>query len=160
VVSYFYGNPEKKKDEAAAQDAGLQPRNAGAAATTRDANGFPGRAEASLPAPSNREVTPIGKTAAGKSLSKITETGICSWISDGDMNQSRFYALHRSAPAGTIVKVTNKMNDQHVFVKVVGLLPDTGDNDNTIIKISETAVRKLGALDAQFLVELNYGLVN
>ncbi len=107
-----------------------------------------------------REVTPMGKDRGGKKLSKVSETGICSWISDGSVNQSKFYALHRTAPSGTIIKVTNKMNEQHVFVKVVGVLPDTGDNGNSIIKISETAVRKLGALDKQFQVELTYGITN
>jgi rare lipoprotein A (peptidoglycan hydrolase) len=107
-----------------------------------------------------RVVEPLGKNNTGKSLSKITETGVCSWISGGSMNQSKFYALHRTAPPGTIIRVTNKMNGRHVFVKVVGVLPDTGDNQHAILKISESAVDKLGVLDAQFLVELNYGLVN
>jgi len=115
--------------------------------------------EASIPSPYERVVMPMGKITGGKKLSKVTETGICSWIKGGSLNQSKFYALHRTAPAGTIIKVTNKMNDQNVFVKVVGVLPDTGDNQHAIIKISESAVKKLGALDAQFLVELNYGIV-
>ncbi len=115
--------------------------------------------EASIPSAYERVVMPMGKTTGGKKLSKVTETGICSWIKGGSLNQSKFYALHRTAPAGTIIKVTNKMNDQNVFVKVVGVLPDTGDNQHAIIKISESAVKKLGALDAQFLVELNYGIV-
>jgi LysM repeat protein len=117
-------------------------------------------AAAAEPVEYTREVTPLGKARGGKKLSKVSETGICSWISDGSVNQSKFYALHRTAPAGTIIKVTNKMNDQHVFVKVVGVLPDTGDNRNSIIKISEAAVKKLGALDKQFLVELTYGITN
>lgn len=111
-----------------------------------------------IPETPTQVVVPAGKTSTGKKLSQVAETGICSWISDNDVNQSKFYALHRSAPVGTIIKVTNKMNAKHVFVKVVGLLPNTGNNENSIIKISEAAVKKLGALDAHFLVELTYGI--
>ena len=50
---------------------------------------------------------------------------MASWIRDGDINQSKFYALHRNAPPGTIIKVTNRMNGDYVFVKVVGTLDPT-----------------------------------
>lgn len=109
---------------------------------------------------STRSVITVGKkTAGGKVLMQVTESGICTWINDGDVSQSKYYALHRSAPVGTIVKVTNKMNFKSVFVKVVGVLPDTGDNEKSIVKISQTAVNKLGALDAHFQVELSYGML-
>jgi LysM repeat protein len=101
----------------------------------------------------------IGKGGAGTTVSQVSEKGICSWITDDDINQNKYYALHRTAPIGTLMKVTNKMNDRYVYVKVVGVLPDTGDNENSIIKISQAAVNKLGALDAHFLVELSYGLL-
>jgi LysM repeat protein len=101
------------------------------------------------------------KKPAGKGNSatlEINESGMASWINDGEMNQSKFYALHRSAPSGTIVKVTNRMSGDYVFVKVVGQLPDTGDNDRQIIKISEAAAKRIGAVNEKFQVELNYGL--
>lgn len=110
-----------------------------------------------LPEPviTTREISKSG----GKILSQISESGICAWITDGDNQSSKFYALHRTAPVGTIIKVTNKMNGKSVFVKVVGVLPDTGENDKVIIKISETAVERLGALDQHFQVDLSYGLL-
>ncbi len=108
----------------------------------------------------SRSLVKIGsKNSNGKSLMQVTESGICTWLNDGNVSQSKFYALHRTAPTGTIIRVTNKMNLKYVFVKVVGLLPDTGDNDKSIIKISQTAVNKLGALDAHFHVELSYGVM-
>lgn len=97
--------------------------------------------------------------AGGKILSQVSESGICAWISDGDNQSSKFFALHRTAPMGTIIKVTNKMNGKSVFVKVVGVLPDTGENDKVILKISDTAVERLGALDQHFQVDLSYGLL-
>ncbi|MCC6384594.1 MAG: LysM peptidoglycan-binding domain-containing protein [Bacteroidia bacterium] len=108
------------------------------------------------PAITTKEIRKSGD----KILSQISETGICSWINEGENQSSRFYALHRTAPIGTIMKVTNKMNGKSVFVKVVGTLPNSGDNDKVIVKLSQTAVHRLGALDDHFQVELSYGMMN
>jgi LysM repeat protein len=100
----------------------------------------------------------LSKTPASRIIRPVTETGVASWIMDGDINQNKYYALHRNAPVGTIVKVTNRMNGKYVFVKVVGLLPDTGDNENVIIKISQAASNKINVLDSRFQAELSYGI--
>lgn len=94
----------------------------------------------------------------GTSVDKIIETGVATWITDGELNQNKFYALHRTAPVGTIIKVTNRMNNNSVYVKVVGMLPDTGDNANIIIKITQAAAQRIGALDQKFTAELSYGV--
>jgi LysM repeat protein len=110
-----------------------------------------------LPEPviTSREISKSG----GKILSQVSESGICAWIPDGDENSSRYYALHRTAPVGTIIKVTNKMNGKSVFVKVLGSLPDSGENEKIIIKISNMAAQRLSALDQHFQVDLSYGLL-
>lgn len=124
----------------------------------------------SKPAPANqsvnqieekttRSVSPVKKANGGKTLMQVTETGVASWIQDGQINQDKYYGLHRTAPIGTIVKVTNRMNNQFVYVKIVGVLPDTGDNDNVIIKVSQAVSSKINALDAHYQVEISYGLM-
>jgi hypothetical protein len=50
------------------------------------------------------------------------------------------------------------MNNNSVFVKVVGTLPDTGDNNAAIIKITQAAAQRIGAIDQKFTAELSYGL--
>ena len=102
--------------------------------------------------------TPKNKSGieAGKKAVPVTEKGSASWIDDNDINPSKFYALHRTAPAGTIIKVTNRMNNKTVFVKVVGVLPNTGDNSNLTIKLSKAAANKLDVIDARFQAELYY----
>jgi LysM repeat protein len=94
----------------------------------------------------------------GKGRKEVYENGVASWIRDDDINPNKYYALHRSAPIGTIIKVTNKMNNKYVFVKVVGTLPDTGDNTDLVIKISKASAEKLGVRDSRFQSELNYGV--
>lgn len=101
----------------------------------------------------------VVKKSNGSSIVEISETGMAAWIRDGSMNQNKYFALHRSAPAGTIIKVSNRMNGDYVFVKVVGQLPESGDNDKQIVKISEAAAKKIGAINEHFQVELNYGLL-
>jgi LysM repeat protein len=96
--------------------------------------------------------------AFAKGRKEITEEGAAAWIEDQEINPGKYFALHRSAPIGTIVKVTNRMNRRTVFVKVVGKLPDTGENENIVLKISKAAADKLGVLDARFQAQLNYGV--
>lgn len=50
------------------------------------------------------------------------------------------------------------MNSRAVYVKVVGKLPSTGDNDGVLIKISKAGAEKLGVLDERFQAELLYGI--
>ena len=50
------------------------------------------------------------------------------------------------------------MNKRFVFVKVVGPLPDTGDNHDVLIKITQSAARRIGIVDARFRVDISYGL--
>jgi LysM repeat protein len=102
--------------------------------------------------------TVISTPETGKRAVPITEKGSASWIDDNDINPSKFYALHRTAPVGTIIKVTNRMNNKTVFVKVVGVLPNTGDNSNITIKLSKAAAIKLDVIDARFQAELHYNL--
>jgi LysM repeat protein len=89
----------------------------------------------------------------------VSEQGVASWIGDNDETSKIYYALHRTAPVGTIIKVTNKMNKKYIFVKVLGTLPDTGDNYDLIIKISKSSAEKLGARDKRFHCELDYSVV-
>ena len=54
------------------------------------------------------------------------------------------------------MQVKNEMNNQTVFVRVVGTIPNTGDNAKVILKISKKAYDRLGAVDSRFPVELSY----
>lgn len=89
---------------------------------------------------------------------EINETGVASWIEDETSGKNKYYALHRTAPAGTIIKITNRMNSRSIYVKVVGLLPDTGDNEGLIIKVSKSGAEKLGVIDSRFQASLLYGI--
>lgn len=69
---------------------------------------------------------------------------------------TKFFALHRTARVGTVIKVKNLMNDLTVYVRVVGTIPDTSVNDNVIIKLNQKAYTHLKAIDKRFRVQLSY----
>jgi len=88
---------------------------------------------------------------------ELLEEGIAELIEEGEAS-TKFLALHRTAPTGTVIKIRNTMNDLTVYVRVIGKLPDTGDNEKVIIKINKRTYDQLKALDNRFLVELSYFL--
>ncbi len=90
-----------------------------------------------------------------KSINEVKERGQAELIDGKDANRKHL-ALHRTAAIGTLIKVRNEMNNREVWVKVVGKLPDTGENNKVLIKISRSAYQQLGAIDNRFLVELIY----
>ena len=86
---------------------------------------------------------------------KVVESGLAEVI-EGTENTRKYLALHKTAPVGTIMQVKNEMNGLSVFVRVRGQLPDNADNEMLILKLSEKAYQKLGAVDKRFRVELVY----
>ena len=98
------------------------------------------------------------KTDSGKGNQLLhDEKGIALWT-HSTYDDGNFYALHATAPQGTEIVVKNLMNERTVVVKVVGHLPSTSENDNILIKLSESAAKKLNVRDEKFLVELSYSL--
>ncbi|HET8860369.1 LysM peptidoglycan-binding domain-containing protein [Marivirga sp.] len=88
-------------------------------------------------------------------INKIEETGIAEVI-EGSEGTEKYLALHRTAKIGTIMQVRNDLNDQFVFVRVLGKLPNTGVDERVIIRISKSAFEKLGGVDYKFPVEISY----
>jgi LysM repeat protein len=86
---------------------------------------------------------------------RLSNSGIAEEI-EGSDNSGKYLALHRSAPIGSLVQVRNAFNNQSVWVKVVGRLPDTGVNDKILIKLSSQAFTKLSPNDQRFRAEVSY----
>lgn len=85
---------------------------------------------------------------------RIYEEGVASVIQS--MKTKRYLALHRTLPIGTNLEVRNLMNNQIVYVKVVGKLPNTGLNKNLLLRLSQPAYDQLGILDSKSRVEVSY----
>lgn len=85
---------------------------------------------------------------------RVSSSGVAEMIEGS--GSGKYLALHRSAPVGTLVQVRNEFNNQSMWVKVIGRLPDTGVNDKILIKLSTQAFTKLSPEDRRFRAEVSY----
>ena len=85
----------------------------------------------------------------------IRETGQAERI-EGTGGHKKYLVLHRNAPVGTIMRIKNEENDVTIFARVVGTLPETGDNSKLVIKLSQAAFDQLKAVNQRFPVEIMY----
>ncbi|WP_276497045.1 LysM peptidoglycan-binding domain-containing protein [Pontibacter litorisediminis] len=97
-----------------------------------------------------------GENAAAAGTSKMMESGMAEMIDAKTNDTNKYLALHKTAPVGTIMQVKNAMNGEVVYVRVIGKLPETGENERVVVRLSKKAYQKLGATDPRFRVELSY----
>lgn len=98
-------------------------------------------------------VVPDGASSGG--FKNIKEVGQAELI-EGTGGHKKYLVLHRTAPVGTIMRVKNEENDATIFARVVGTLPETGDNSKLVIKLSQAAFDQLKAVNGRFPVEVMY----
>ncbi len=88
---------------------------------------------------------------------EVNEKGAASWVRGNiSFSSNNLFALHKHAPRGKIIKVINTMNDNFVYVKVIGKLPDIPAHKKSLLSLSYAAAKYLGVLDQLFLVRVNY----
>jgi peptidoglycan endopeptidase LytF len=90
-------------------------------------------------------------------LNQIDEKGTAVWIEDPNLESAKMYVLHRSAPVGTVMKITNPMTNRSTFAKVVGKFTENESTKDVIIVMSKAVADALGALDKRFFCNLTYG---
>lgn len=87
--------------------------------------------------------------------SELFEQGMAEWNNEG-ANKKDLFALHRSAPIGSVIKVENPMNNRIVYAKVVGRLPENIYEDKVRVVLSKKVGQFLGAVDTRFFVKIRY----
>ena len=95
------------------------------------------------------------QTIHTEGVDTIMQQGFAMRIEDTDFT-TKLLALHKTAPMGSLVKVTNRMTNKEVEVRVVGELPETGLNRNVLIRLSSAAYEKLGGVDQKIPVTSAY----
>jgi LysM repeat protein len=63
-------------------------------------------------------------------------------------------AFFNDAETGSIIRITNLMNQRTIFVKVMGKVPPTDASQEVMLKLTSKAAQELGAEDSKFLVEV------
>ncbi|QHV97213.1 LysM peptidoglycan-binding domain-containing protein [Spirosoma endbachense] len=143
--------PTPKKNEetvtAKAENPTPRPDNAGSPKTENPSAAKTEEVVVEIPHPGNDAPMPT----RGR---RIATSGVAEMI-EGD-DSGKYLALHRKAPIGTLVQVRNEFNNQSLWVKVIGRLPDTGVNDKILIKLSTQAFAKLSPEDRRFRAEVSY----
>jgi LysM repeat protein len=93
-------------------------------------------------------------------LYEKNEKGVALWIEDADLDPNKKLILHRTAPIGTVIKITNPMTNRTTFAKVVGRINDNDSNKDAIVVMTKSVADALGTLDKRFHVNLSYGSPN
>jgi LysM repeat protein len=117
----------------------------------------------------NKNENPEGNVTSGnddseekiifsKNRFKKNESGLAVVLEDENSDNEKYYALHRTAPIGTVIQVLNLTNSKKVYVKVTGQLTDLSENEGVVIKISKASAEKLGVIENKFQVNIMYGL--
>lgn len=79
--------------------------------------------------------------------------GAANYLADNSPGNP-YLALYSGAETGSVIKVTNMMNNKSVFVKVVGKVPSSDASKEIILKLNRKVAQELGAIDEKFLVEV------
>jgi LysM repeat protein len=93
-------------------------------------------------------------------LYEKNEKGVATWIDDASLDPNKKFVLHRTAPIGTVIKITNPMTNRTTFAKVVGSFTDSESTKDVIIVMTKSVADSLGALDKRFRVDISYGSPN
>lgn len=91
-------------------------------------------------------------------IRETKEKGVGVWMNDLENNDQISLALHKTAPIGTILKITNPMNRSVTFAKVVGKFSDNHETQGAIVILSKSVASSIGILDKRFQVEITYGM--
>jgi peptidoglycan endopeptidase LytF len=89
-------------------------------------------------------------------LNQINERGTAIAIMDPDLDPNKMLVLHRTAPIGTVMKITNPMSNRSTFAKVVGKFSENETTKDAIIVMTKAVADALGALDKRFFCNLTY----
>ncbi len=93
-------------------------------------------------------------------LYEKAEKGIAVSMTEEGLDPSKKLALHRTAPVGTVIKITNPMTGKTTFAKVVGRFTDSEATKDAVIVVTKNVSESIGALDKRVQVNISYGVPN
>lgn len=89
-------------------------------------------------------------------VKSFKQQGLAEKIDVGGSSSPKYLALHRDAPIGTLIQVTNQSNQEVIWAKVIGRIPNTSINDDIVIKLSGSAFDKISPQTRRFRAEITY----
>ena len=76
---------------------------------------------------------------------ELHEKGFAAMLA-GDEEPRKYLGYHRSIKSGNVIRVRNLINQQEIFVRIVGSLP-AGESQDVIIRLSKAACERIGLQD-------------
>ena len=102
---------------------------------------------------------PVRNIQAGRyGVRETSEKGIAVWMNNLETKNNSNLALHKTAPIGTILKITNPISKSVTYAKVVGKFSENTETQDAIVVLSKSAAAYIGAVDKRFLIEITYGI--
>lgn len=92
----------------------------------------------------------------GQAANRKMEGKAGTFKSTSGWDDGKYYCLHNQAPAGGIVKITNRLNGKVVYAKVLDVIPDLKQNADIVIRVSNAASEELQANGTVFDVIIDY----
>lgn len=92
----------------------------------------------------------------GGSYAELQANGAVTWVPQLSPDPNNYFALHRTVPVGSIVKVKNPINSNTIYAKIVGNLPASADDRNLVLKLPSSAKKELRIYDEVMFVEISY----
>lgn len=89
-------------------------------------------------------------------VKSVNQQGLAEKIDVGGGSSPKYLALHRDAPIGTLIQVTNQSNQEVIWAKVIGRIPDTSNNEDIVVKLSGNAFDKISPQTRRFRAEVTY----
>lgn len=83
------------------------------------------------------------------------QRGVAAWRKD-IREKTDLYAIHRTAPVGSTVMVSNPLINKSVYAKVISQMPEDLYPANVCVVVSPAVANLLGAVDAHFFVKVRY----
>lgn len=93
--------------------------------------------------------------SAAVHVRSVSQQGLAEKIDAGG-SSPKYLALHREAPVGTLIQVTNQSNQEVIWAKVIGRIPDTSNNEDIVVKLSGNAFDKISPQTRRFRAEVTY----
>ncbi len=86
---------------------------------------------------------------------QVREVGIATAINLKN-DSGKNWAMHRTAPKGSYIRVQNEATGDFITAKVIGPLQETGNNQNVLIRLTPTAFKKLNPRDSRIRASVTY----
>ena len=92
---------------------------------------------------------------ASKKTNQIKGTGAPMTTTLGAM-ETAYFAMHKTLPIGTVLKIKNLVNSKVVYAKIIGKLPDTDENKHVIVRYSLGIKKDLQLQNGKCYVQIEY----